>query len=730
MAGRPSKDRQSGIVAAMDVQDASRPPWGRRLLTILLMAAVVGLPVNDLVSYGLLLTAAVLVFTGRISSQPRHWLAAAAVAALAIAAHFAWPLPRIEEGHNIVLAGRSGDALKAALPRGAHEILEAEFRKQYPPEHWCDPATVPCWRNTTPLPAFAFSADGLYTRPLWSRRPTGIDFANGMALRLGFVNDIRFDWGERKGDVQRAMRDRRSLAFLDRWKLTLPYFVMYRLPVEHTGATLCWRGTVLWEGADAAVSVIRHPATACRIVQRDDIGRRVMGVAIDLSTPLAMTLHPTGTVRAQKLFHAALILFGVAGIFLCLVRWRSRHALPAFALVATVLAYVVAVDVTMLGWLRAFEGGDDGLYHLGYGRLILQALAQGDIPRALEGGEPVYFFVPGLRYFRALEQVLFGDTLLGYLSVLIAMPFVLLAAARRFLPDRWAIAFLLIFMATPIGVLFGTNFAHHARWAVSGFGEPLAATLFLGGLALLIAVHRERARDASAGAIFCGGLLLALAVFIRPNLALMGGVILAGAGIILLRQARIRHAAALAAGFSPIALMPLHNWVFGNALVLFTRGETTYNFAAAPSAYPRALRELVTLDFNGGNLAVVARQLRWLLSGPSELAIMIPVHVAALVILVRITLASRFDGWLRIVALATFVQYGIGLFYQRYDRYHLLTWLLTALVVMVWLREEGAALFARHWPNAARTIARHPLIVRSIRWIDRGLVRPAARLPP
>ena len=42
----------------------AEPVSGLRLLTLILLTAVVGLPVNDLYSYGLLLVAAVLTFTG------------------------------------------------------------------------------------------------------------------------------------------------------------------------------------------------------------------------------------------------------------------------------------------------------------------------------------------------------------------------------------------------------------------------------------------------------------------------------------------------------------------------------------------------------------------------------------------------------------------------------------------------------------------------------------------
>jgi hypothetical protein len=57
----------------------------------------------------------------------------------------------------------------------------------------------------------------------------------------------------------------------------------------------------------------------------------------------------------------------------------------------------------------------------------------------------------------------------------------------------------------------------------------------------------------------------------------------------------------------------------------------------------------------------------------------------------------RFDPWLRLIALAALLQHGIGLCYVVYDRYHLLTWLLTCLVTLVWIKAEAVPLFDRRY---------------------------------
>ena len=130
----------------------------------------------------------------------------------------------------------------------------AEFDARYPPAQRCDPAADGCWRGQGfPDRAFAFSADGIFDQPAFSRRVSGIDFADPVWLRLGFINEHRYNWNSLVSDVRRASRDRHALALLHHWRLEMPWFVMYRFPAEFAGSALCWRGEVLWEGADGAV---------------------------------------------------------------------------------------------------------------------------------------------------------------------------------------------------------------------------------------------------------------------------------------------------------------------------------------------------------------------------------------------------------------------------------------------------------------------------------------------
>jgi hypothetical protein len=498
-------------------------PW-LKLAALVLLIAALGLPVNDLFRYALLVVATVIVVAGTVAARPAPWLGAIAAVALCVLGQILFPAPRIEEGHNVFLINDTSDtlsvrvpgersetrdpvpqsvapgsplsrgqttslpggALEAGLPRAAFRSMAAEFDAKYPPARRCAPTQDGCWRGQGfPPRTFAFSADGIFDHPAYSRRVTGIDFSDPVRLRLGFINELAYNWNSQVSDVARAQRDRRSLAFLQPWTLTMPWFVMYRFPADFAGSTLCWRGEVLWEGADETFAPVTHADMQCRTLTAADVGRRIFGVAI--AHDLAMRLDPTWQVRLRQLVEPGLALIASAAVLALLVRVPVRRLVLPFALIAATLLVALFNDASFIGGVRPFDSGDDGLVYDGYARDILRRLVAGDVAGALEGGERVFYFTPGMRYLRAAEHIFFGETYLGYLSLILLLPFLVFALARRFLPLTWAIALTLIFAAIPVGVGFGSSLLQYVKWAARGFADPAAYVLFLAAFVLLLA---------------------------------------------------------------------------------------------------------------------------------------------------------------------------------------------------------------------------------------------------
>jgi hypothetical protein len=686
---------------ATAVPAETRKMWPR-VAALALAVAAIGLPVNHLYEYALLLIATVVIFSGRLTLVAGSWLIA--VIAVLIAALLPLPIAPapIAQGENVFLPGKPGNVLQQGLPADVYQFMRAEFDAQYPPAERCKEYPRNCWLDQGfPTRLYAFSADGVFGHPRYSRNVTGIEFSDPVWLRLGFVNDRHYNWPDHRGE-----RDRRFWMGLSRWHITMPWFVMYQFPADYAGSQLCWRGVIQWPQAGGHYTSARHDSMACRTLGPTDIGQQIFGVAIKPGS-LAMTLHAPAGVQVRLLAMEVASLLAVGLLLILLVRVKPSELIRPFTLIALSLIAIAIIDASFIGGWRPMDGGDDGLFYTGTGRLILQHLLHGDVMAALAGGENVYFYGgPGLRYLRALEMIFFGDTNLGYLSLVLLLPIMLLGLYKRFVSDAFAWRLALIFVAVPIGEIFGTSFLDYAKWAARGFADPAAHILLVWGVWVLVAPREGAPR---AGRAAGGALLLALAVFTKPIVAPIPGVLLAGAGLAALYQRQWRRLAGLCVGFLPVLAMPLHNWYFGHAFVLLSSNACLPGTCVmTPSAILSALGELARLDFGGPYLHQAGTQIVAWLSQPSQTPISIPFNAAAVAIVFYVTLLGRdFDPWLRLIGAAVLAEYAADFVYAATPRYFFEMWLLSAVVVATFIEQRVPAWMQKHgWQRAGGVLER------------------------
>jgi hypothetical protein len=704
-------------MSGIPINEPAGSYW-RKVAVLILGAAVIGLPINNLTDYALLAAMAMAIFSGEVRLQSGAWLGAGAIVAVALLGQTWLAPPRIDEGHNVFLPN---PALEQALPADVYRHLKDEFDREYPPAVRCAPGSIGCWQNggkyqELPDRPFAFSADGIFHGSKMSRAVTEIDFSDPVWLRLGFINEMKYNWSSAAPDVHRADRDRRFWMGLQRWHLAMPWFEMIRLPAAMVGGRLCWRGDVLWEGAGDRFAPWR--GDGCRSIAPDDAGRRVVGIAIKPDA-LAMRLTPPWPVWWLQLASQTLMIGALAGLVLTLVRFRPQRLVFPCVLIGLAVVVIAIDDASFLGGVRPFDGGDDGLAYDGLGRTILRQLLDGDLWNFLRGDESVYWYSPGLRYFRAFEHIVFGETYLGYLSVILALPFIAHSLFRRFLSKQWALALIILFVAVPLGVLFGTSFVQYEKWASRGFADSAAYIFLIAGILPIVGSTRAGPHPGFVAGFF-GALLMSLGVFIKPVICLSAMVLLAGAGIAALYHRQWRRLAGMTIATFPVFWMPFHNWYFGHVFLLFSSNvEESQILVMPPSAYVRVAYQLFAGDFSG--LGAVLRQIANWLSGPAESYWTIPLNAAGVAVLIYVVFRGRrFESWLRLIGAAALLQHGVALFYRGdVARYHFLTWFLTMLVVMVFLHDVGMGWFKRRYPVMSERAISHPLS----RWLAFGLAR-------
>ena len=205
-----------------------------------------------------------------------------------------------------------------------------------------------------------------------------------------------------------------------------------------------------------------------------------------------MTLTPNRAVLLWRALAWGLTLAGAIGARGAAGAIEPRRLALPVTLVALTLVLVLFIDAQFIGGFRPLDSGDDGLTYEGFARRIVRHLLSGDFVAALKGEENVFYFSPGLRYFRALERFVFGDTFLGYLSMILAFPLLVFALFRRFLTPRWALVIVLLFVATPAGALFGSSLFYY------GYGPGAASPI---PSPSLTSVCRSRTAGARCGTV-------------------------------------------------------------------------------------------------------------------------------------------------------------------------------------------------------------------------------------
>ncbi len=343
------------------------------------------------------------------------------------------------------------------------------------------------------------------------------------------------------------------------------------------------------------------------------------------------------------------------------------------------------------------------------GARFLQKLLAFDVYGALQGGENVFYYGgPGLRYFRALEHVVFGETYLGYLSVILLLPFCVYFLFRRFLPPRWALCLAIIFVAVPVGTIFGTSFIDYAKWASRGFADPMAYTLFIAGIVPIIGSTIAGPSGRFAPAFF-GALLIALAICMKPIVAPAAAVLLGGAGIVCLYSRQVLRLVGLCLGFSAVFSMALHNWIYGHVFEpLSGNSDNPLVLVMPPSAWASAMRDLAQFEFRRQSFTPCAQADTGLAQRPGRNPTRtVPLNAAAVAILVYVVVRGRqFDPWLRLIGAAALAQHAVAFFYVgTVARYHFLTWFLTALVVLVWFHQVGMLWLRRRYPDLSNRFA-------------------------
>ena len=217
--------------------------------------------------------------------------------------------------------------------------------------------------------------------------------------------------------------------------------------------------------------------------------------------------------------------------------------------------------------------GGDGYWYLTLATIMSQNLKNFNFLEFFRGGVDIYYFMPGMRYFVALEKYLFGNSYYFHLMIFSILPFLIRNLLKIYLSKKITYILLFSFLFFPLMHHMGFSLFQYIRYSSKVFAEPVAYTMFLFGFVRIVYYFQNKELFANTLPFTC--LVICLSCFLRPNLAPSSFFLLIIPYLEMLFKRKYKIIFLFSLSGSIIFLPLIHNLYFGGKLVLFTSAVFT-----------------------------------------------------------------------------------------------------------------------------------------------------------
>ena len=413
---------------------------------------------------------------------------------------------------------------------------------------------------------YSFSSDNFFTRSKFTRFVKNINFSNRESLRLGQFNSINY-----------------NLPYDKEFRRMIPYYVLYKIPNHYFNSKVCTYGNAYFAYSNLEflnLNKIDFNKFEKKCISIEDNSKYlyVLGYSINNQDNLEINLSK----NISKLFLNYLkIIFQIILIILFCKFIFSFKNISKLSFVLIFLSiffsilFIFLKDVNLLTGLRYFRGGADGLFHEFQGTEIVRSLYKNNLYNALRGGEDIFYFMPGLRYFIAICKIIFGDTSFGYVIVGFLLPIYLFVLLKNIISEKISFYILISFLVFPIFENMGFGHFNFIHQIVRNHAETLSITIIIFCLAKISSI--DFIYKLNYIKIFSYCFLLSFATFCRPNYLPTTTIIFLYILYYYLNKSYFLSLFALA-GYSFILLSLFHNIYFGNSFSLFTKSNIHFVF--------------------------------------------------------------------------------------------------------------------------------------------------------
>ena len=507
---------------------------------------------------------------------------------------------------------------------------------------------------------FAYSSDNFFQKSNFTRKNNKIEFKTREQLRMGEINSGKY-----------------NLPFDKKFRRELPYYVLFEIDNIASKSKICSNKNLYFFKSNKQLdqkSIQKQTFSktikdSCIVVDEKYKYLYVLGYSINLKDNLEINTK----YNLEIIFLKSLKYFFT--LIIILLIFNSTHHKNYFDFliylisVCTGLILTFIRDPNLIFGIRYFRGGADGLQHYSHGKDILENISNNNFLLALQGGEDVFYFMPGLRYFSAINNLFFGDTTYGYLIACTLLPLLFFKLFEKITNKKISFYIFILFIFIPIFENMGFGYFNYIWQFARHHAETLSILFIVYSIYLIVCLDLE---EKTKEPLYLIGIFLSLSVFLRPNFFPTSLVLLLCSVFILFQSRNYKSIFFIFTGYSLIFTSLFHNYYFGNSMFFFT--DSGVNFKLDLKSLVIAIVSIMKLDFNNENFLILKSQIgNW---NP-----LYNIHrLIILTFIFYVILKNKHKLIIYSLFISMILQHGVLLVSHPSSRYAYLAWLLTFIL--------------------------------------------------
>jgi len=576
---------------------------------------------------------------------------------------------KIKIGHNLVILNQySSDYYKQNLPEEVFHHFKIIFSNNLIKSQ-CGNDNDACWKSFDPFDKkksgwnsenfFYRSSNILFNRTNYTDISNYINVTSFKSLKVNSINNLNFNFYNKGIDDEINNRNK------------LPFFIYYELPSKYSKNKICWKGNIFLEQDNKIYKNYFNENYECKKIFNKNSNTKFYAVSDGTKDDIILKFY-----NFDYLVNYVFLILFILIIF--------RYYLNIDFLKLTYIFIYLSLSFLVLYYINkdynfgfsVFSGGNDGILYMSYSNKLYHYLTDLNFYEFFRGMESIFYLPSSLRFFWVLNKIFFGETIYGYLLIILIFPYIIYLIFNYLVDSKKYIFFIFLFFA--FSRLFeGYAFSNITmlQHVYAGDAEPLAIFFLIFSILIFFNIEKKNYLKCNF-LLFITGIFIFFSISLRPNYLPTGFLFLIILSIrYYLFTNSLLNLFYLYLGFTFIILIPMHNYIYGNEYVLLTSG-VHHNTHAPISLWIDLVQELFKLNnFNASDHELVFKQVnRWI--KPQEFH-----YLISLIFLICTVLFTK-NFKIISISLLAISQHLVCLIYEPEGRYSYLAWFLTIIVLI------------------------------------------------